>query len=106
MSKSLKNAMGIAAHVEDMLAVHLLLVNNRHEKIDRHKQQSPTEARWCDTDNRERMLVQLNRPSDHVAIVLETAVPIRVAEHEIGGTVRAVLVGTVEETAEVRPKSK
>ncbi len=48
------------------------------------------------------MLVQPNNTAHHASIVLETAVPIRVAEHEIRGAVAAVLIGTVKETARIR----
>src|SRR5262245_55590959 len=80
VSESLKYGTGIAAHVEEILPVHLVLINDRDEKIGRNKQQSSAEALWCHADNRERVLVQLNGPPDYVAIVLETAVPIRIAE--------------------------
>src|SRR6202022_1716017 len=48
------------------------------------------------------MLAQLNHAAHHASIVLEAAVPIRIAEHEKRGAVGAVLIGTVEETAKVR----
>ena len=54
------------------------------------------------TDDRERMLVQLNGAAHHAAIILKMAVPIRVAEHDIRSAVRAMLIGAVEETAKIR----
>ena len=48
------------------------------------------------------MLVHLHNTAHHAAIILKMGVPIRVGEHDIGSAVRAMLVGGVEETAEIR----
>jgi hypothetical protein len=48
------------------------------------------------------MLVELNNTAHHVAIVLKTGVPIRVAEHDIRSAVGAMLIGCVEEPAKIR----
>src|SRR4030095_7379932 len=47
------------------------------------------------------MLVQLDCAADYTAIVMEAAVPIRIAEHQVWSTIRAVLIGAVKETAEI-----
>src|SRR5580658_9060840 len=47
------------------------------------------------------MFINLNDVAHHAAIILETAVPVRVAEHQIRRAVGAVLIGGVEETAKI-----
>src|SRR5262245_36484720 len=51
------------------------------------------------------MLVDQNDPTDHTAIILKMGVPVGVAEHDIGSAVRAMLVGAVEDAAEIRPNA-
>jgi len=48
------------------------------------------------------MLVHLNHATDHGAIILKMAVPKGVGEHDIGSAVGAMLIGCVEEAAEIR----
>ena len=57
------------------------------------KQQRPLKPGRRHADDGERMLVELNYAAHHAAIVLEMAVPIGVAEHDIRSAVRAVLIG-------------
>ena len=47
-------------------------------------------------------LLSLNNAAHHAAIILKMGVPIRVGEHDIRSAVRAMLIGGVEETAEIR----
>src|SRR5215469_3491326 len=104
VSKRFKNPMSVTANIQNVLAVHLFLVDDRHEEIGRYGQQSSAETRRRHTDDGKRMLVELNRTADHAAIVLKTAVPKCIAEHEIRCAVRAVLIGSTEEPAKIRPK--
>ena len=53
-------------------------------------------------NNRERMLVDLNNTAHHATVILKMGMPIRIAEHDIGGAVRAALIGCMEETAKIR----
>ena len=48
------------------------------------------------------MLIEPNRTAHHAPIVLETAMPVRVGEHDIRSAVRALLIGGVEETPKIR----
>jgi hypothetical protein len=48
------------------------------------------------------MPVEPNNAAHHGAIVLKMAMPICVGEHDIGRAVWAVLIGSVEETANIR----
>ena len=47
------------------------------------------------------MLVQLNDTAHHAAVILKVAVPIRVGEDYVRSAVRAMLIGEVEEAAEI-----
>src|SRR6266550_2200004 len=106
MSDGLKNRMGISARTHEFFPVHLLLVDDRHKEIGRNKQQSPAEIGRRYTDDGEGMLVQLNRAADDAGIILEMAVPICIAEHEIRGAIRAMFVGALKETAKIRLNSE
>src|SRR5216683_2482817 len=59
------------------------------------------ESRRRDTHYRERMLVELNRATHNLAVILKMGVPIRVGQHHVRCAVRAVLVGAVKKTAKV-----
>jgi hypothetical protein len=48
------------------------------------------------------MLVHLNRTAHNATIIVKMAVPICVTEHHIRSAVRTMLIGGVEETAEIR----
>src|SRR2546421_9552106 len=48
------------------------------------------------------MLVQLNNTAHHATIILKMAMPIRVREYDIRSAVRAMLIGAVEEMANIR----
>src|ERR1700693_6374699 len=48
------------------------------------------------------MLVQLNRTAHYAAIIVKMAVPICVTEHDIRSAVRTMIIGKLEETAQVR----
>src|ERR1035438_8007172 len=54
------------------------------------------------TDDGERMLVELKNTAHHAPIILKMGVPVRVCEHNIRSAVRAMLIGGVEETANIR----
>ncbi len=102
MSKRLKNSVGVATRVQEIFPVHLLLVDDGHKKIGRDKQYCPAEIGRGYTDDRERMLAQPNSAAHHAGIILKVAVPICIAQHEIRSAVAAVLIGTVEETPQIR----
>src|SRR5215469_12355107 len=96
--------MRVAANIEDVFSVHLLLINDWHEEVHRHEEQGPAETRRGNADDRERMFIELNGPADHVAIILKPAVPKCIAEHEIRCTVGTMLVGAAEEAPQIRVK--
>lgn len=48
------------------------------------------------------MLVHLNRTAHYATIILKLGVPKRVGKHDIRSTVRAMLIGGVEEMAKIR----
>src|SRR5947209_2004488 len=106
MSHGLEYGVIAAAHIEYRLPVHLVLVDEGHKEIGSDKQQRPLEARRRYPNDREGMFVQPNRAAHHTSIVLETAVPISVSEHDIWGAVRTMLIGAVEEAAKIRLDSQ
>jgi hypothetical protein len=48
------------------------------------------------------IVVHLNKTTHNATIIVKMAVPICVAEHDIGSAVRTAIIGGVEETAEIR----
>src|SRR5580692_7622788 len=90
----------LAAGVQVVHSFYLLLVHERHEETRVEKYQRPVEAGRCHAEDGEGMLVHLNYAADDAAIVLKMRVPIRIAEHDVGGAVWAVLIGSMEEAAE------
>src|ERR1700738_2147268 len=102
MSHQLKNAAVAAARVQQIVPVHLCLVDDGHKEIGCDEQQCSLEARRRYTDDGERTFVQLDHTANHASIVMETAVPIRVSKHDIGSAIRAVLIRGVEDLAKIR----
>ena len=91
-----------AALVKNLEPLYLFLLNHRRPEIGKEEEQCPVEVRRRNAKDGERMLVDLNNTSHDVAIVLKLAVPIFIADYEIGSTVGAMLVGIVEEAAKER----
>ena len=50
--------------------------------------------------------VQLNDPAHHARIALKMALPIGIAEHDVGSAVGTVLIGAMEEAAQIRLNSQ
>src|SRR5215472_17471001 len=99
MAQRLNNPATVPAHFKDIYPLHLFLVDKRYKKIGGEKHHRPTEAMRRNTDDGERMLVELNDTAHYATIILKAGVPISVTEHYVRSTVGAVLIGTVEETA-------
>src|SRR5215469_256786 len=78
------------------------MVHHGHEDIRSEKQYGPLESWRCHAKDGEWMLVEPNNAAHHGAIVLKVVVPICVGEHDIGRAVWPVLIGSVEETANIR----
>jgi hypothetical protein len=91
-----------SAIVQVIRTVHLLVVCYRHNKIGRDEHYSPAKFRRRYAENRKRMLVKLSDTAHRATIIVKMAVPICVTEHDIRSAVRAMLIGGVEETAEIR----
>src|SRR5579872_1836964 len=102
MSENLENSMGGSPFIQYRSGVHLCLIDDRHVEIGRTEYQRSDKTWRCYTDDRERAPVQADDSTDNGAIVVETAVPIRIAQNEIGGAVGAMFIGAVKEAAEMR----
>src|SRR5262252_443696 len=100
MSQHHQNA-AVSARIQDIHALHLFLVNDRDPEIGKDEHQGPPKLGWRYTQDSKGMLVQLNHTAHHAAIILKMAVPKRVSQHDISSAVRAMFVGTVEETAKI-----
>src|SRR5271157_2929086 len=92
----------ISTRVQDARPLHLFLVDHWRPEIGRVEQQGSLEFRRRYTEDGKWMLVQLNDTADHTAIILKMAVPICVGEHDIRSAVGTMLIGAVEEAAEMR----
>ena len=79
----------------------ILLVDHRHKEVGIEEQQCPVELGRRDAQDGVRMLVHLDDAAHHAAIVLKMTVPIGVGQHQVRCAVRAMLVGDVEEAAEI-----
>src|SRR5216684_5031710 len=82
------------------------MVHDGHEDIRSEKQDSPLEPWRRHAKDGEWMPVEPNNAAHHAAIILKMAVPICVGEHDIGRAVWAVLIGLVEETADIRSNTQ
>ena len=101
MSEYFKNPASITAIVW-IASAHFFLIDNRQEEIGRDEKQGSLEPGWRYADDCVWMLVDLNGAAHCGSITLETGVPIRVCEHDVGHAVRPVLIGGMEESAEIR----
>ena len=96
----------LAARVQVVLPLHLLLVDqgNKETRIEKHE--SAVESGRRHANDGVGMLVHLSNTAHDTAVVLKTSVPIVVAENDVGGAVGAVLIGGVKETTERRLKAE
>src|ERR1700674_1241982 len=78
------------------------VVHHGHKEVRRDEHYSPAKLRRRYADDGKRMLVQLNRTAHYATIIVKMAVPICVTEHDIRSAVRTMIIGKVEEAAEVR----
>src|SRR5580704_7969817 len=83
-------------------AVLVLEADDGHKEIGREQQKGSLKLRRSYTDDREGTLVHFHRTAHRAGIILEMTVPISVAEYDIRSAVGAVLIGGMEETANVR----
>src|SRR5262249_3926663 len=104
MSEGLKNP-ALAARVQINLAIDLPRVDDGHIKWCMEAHQGGVKFRWGHTDNGKRMLVELDDTAHDAAIILKMSVPIRVAEDDIRSAVGAMLIGRLNEAAEIGLKA-
>src|ERR1700693_2857639 len=78
------------------------MVHDGQEDIRSEKQDGPLEPWRRHAEDGEWVPVEPNNAARHGAIVPKMAMPIWVGEHDIGRAVWAVLIGSVEETADIR----
>src|ERR1700677_1027571 len=78
------------------------MVHDGQEDIRSEKRDGPLEPWRRHAKDGEWMLVEPNNAAHHGAIVVKMAMPICVGEYDIGRAVWAVLIGSVEETANIR----
>src|SRR5438552_578781 len=97
MSERFKNSAGVAA-LARIRTAKLFLVDDRRKKIGRDEHQCSLEPGGRYSNDRERMLVELNSSAHHASIVLEAAVPVCIVQHDIRGAVGAVLFRGVKES--------
>jgi hypothetical protein len=89
--------MGVAS--VQVLIAELSVVHKRRKEIGIEKQERAMELGWHYAEDGKGMLVDLDNVVNHAAILVEAAVPISIAEHDIGCTVRAMLVRAMENAA-------
>src|SRR5260221_171767 len=101
MSHGHKNP-AFAARVELVRPLDLLLVDDGSKETGIEKHESSAEARRRHTDDGVGMLVHLSNAADDAAVILKMSMPIVVAKNDVRSAVGAMLIGGMEETAEVR----
>src|SRR5947208_16939950 len=79
----------------------VLEVNDWHKEIGRENQYTAAKPRRRYTNDDERMFIELNNAAHYATVVLKMGVPISVGEDEIWSAVWAMLIGCVEQPAEV-----
>jgi len=84
------------------LTFDLGLVDQRHPEIRGEKQGCPAKLRRRHAEDCIGVLVELNGAAHHGRVALIMVLPIDVAQHDVRSTVRTMLIGAVEEAAEVR----
>src|SRR5215467_4566864 len=77
-----------------------------YPEIGREEDNGSAEFRRSHAKDRERMLIQLNRPPHHAAIIVKVSVPIGVAEHDKRSAVWPTIIGVMEKPAKIRPNSQ
>src|SRR5439155_4721435 len=92
----------VAARVQVIYTLDLLLVHDGHKETRIEEHQGAVEAGRRNANDGKGMLVHLNDAAHHAAIILKMRVPIVVGENDVGSAVRAMLIGSVEETAKMR----
>src|SRR5580693_3933584 len=92
----------MTARVQVVPSFYLLLIHERNEESGIEEYQGAVESGGRDAEDGVGILVHLNDAADDAAIVLKMRMPIRIAEHDVGRAVWAVLIGSVEETTEER----
>ena len=89
------------ACIQVILAVNLFLVHKRHKEIRIEKHQGAMKFRRRDPDDGKRMLVHLNCTAHYASVILKIGVPVFITEHDIRSAIRPMLIGGVEETANI-----
>ncbi len=79
--------------VRKLKALRLLLVDHRHPRIRPDRYLCTVESRRRHAQDRERMLVDLDRAPHHRRIRMEPALPVAVAQHHVGRGVQPALIG-------------
>src|ERR1700742_1200616 len=77
------------------------MIHDGHEDIRSEEQHGPLEVRRGHAKDGDWILVETNNAAYHAAIILEMAVPVGVGENDVGRAVWAMLIGSMEEAAEV-----
>ena len=91
-----------SAIVQVIRSIYLLVVHHGDKEIGRDEHDGPAKLRRRYAEDGKRMLVQLNRTAHDATIIVKVAVPICITEDDIRIAIRTMLIGKVEETAEVR----
>src|SRR5437016_4146466 len=91
----------LSACAQVIPSFNLLPVHHGHKKVRSEKNDGPVKSRWRYPEDGERMLVQLNNTAHNTTIILKMAVPKCVRKHHIRGAVWTMLIGAVEEAAEI-----
>jgi hypothetical protein len=78
------------------------LLDHRNPERRGKEQLGSAKRRRGHANDRELVLVDLDRLPHNTGIALKMAMPVRVTQHHVGSAVRAVLIGSVKKTPELR----
>src|SRR5579875_2068357 len=92
----------VSPFVQAVPPLNLLLIHNRHKHVGEEKQYASVKLRRRYSENCKRIFVQPDDAAHHTAVIWKMAVPIAVAQHYVRCAVRAMLIGAMEKTPQVR----
>ena len=92
----------VTAIFERIEPLHERLLDDGDPEGRREEQLGAAEPFRPDADDGEWVPVDLNAPPYHSGVVMEVAMPVGVAEHDVRCAIRTLLIGGVEEAAEMR----
>jgi len=79
-----------------------LFVDHGYPEVGPEKDFGSVEILWGNTNDGERMFIDIDRRSQDAWVAAELVTPERITQHDIGRRIRAVFIVEVEEPSQLR----